>query len=43
MLQFPGKIVLTLFAVAKVKDGDTLSSLASQYLNDAAKGWMTFL
>jgi hypothetical protein len=41
MLQFPGKIVLTLFAVAKFKD--TLSSLASQYLNDAAKGWMTFL
>jgi peptidoglycan/xylan/chitin deacetylase (PgdA/CDA1 family) len=28
------------FVVVTVKDGDTLSSLASQYLNDAAKGWL---
>lgn len=30
----------TSFAVVTVKDRDTLSSLASQYLNDASKGWM---
>jgi peptidoglycan/xylan/chitin deacetylase (PgdA/CDA1 family) len=28
------------FVAVTVKEGDTLSSLASQYLNDASKGWM---
>jgi peptidoglycan/xylan/chitin deacetylase (PgdA/CDA1 family) len=30
----------TSFVAVTVKEGDTLSSLASQYLNDASKGWM---
>jgi peptidoglycan/xylan/chitin deacetylase (PgdA/CDA1 family) len=30
----------TSFVAVTVKEGDTFSSLASQYLNDASKGWM---
>ena len=30
----------TSFVAVTVKEGDTLSSLASQYQNDASKGWM---
>ncbi len=32
----------TSFVAVTVKEGDTLSSLASQYLNDSSKDWMIY-